>query len=126
MKYILVVDDEADILETVVDTLEIEFGPDFKVECATNGAEALVKFDTVRVYDLIVTDLNMPVMGGIELTENIRKKYDQLPVIVFTGHGDLEEQQRLNSLGVKAMIKKPYVEDLIEEVCSSLSLKTQS
>ncbi len=126
MKYILVVDDEADILETVVDTLEIEFGPNFKVECAINGVDALDKFKNIRTYDLIVTDLNMPVMGGIELTEQIRNQFKDIPVIVFTGHGDLEEQEKLNNLGVRAMIKKPYVEDLIEEVCASLSIRTQS
>jgi FixJ family two-component response regulator len=43
-----------------------------------------------------------------------------MPVIVFTGHGDMEEQDKLTALGVIAMIKKPYVEDLLEEVNNSL------
>jgi two-component system OmpR family response regulator len=122
MKYILVVDDELDILETIVDSLEIEFGSDeVEIDKAVNGVEALRLFNGSKNYDLIVTDLNMPEMDGIQLTENIKKINANTAVIVFTGHGDLEEQEKLNSLGVLAMIKKPYVEDLIEEVSNSIS-----
>jgi CheY-like chemotaxis protein len=123
MKYILVVDDEQDILETIVDTLEIEFDSnEVKIEKAMNGVEALKFFDKPgNSFDLIVTDLNMPEMDGIEFTENIKKIKATMPVIVFTGHGDAEEQEKLNSLGVVAMIKKPYVEDLIEEVVNTLN-----
>jgi CheY-like chemotaxis protein len=121
MKYILVVDDELDILETIVDTLEIEFDEsDVQIDKAVNGIEALKIFNGEINYDLVVTDLNMPEMDGIELTENIKKINDKTPVIVFTGHGDIEEQEKLTSLGVLAMIKKPYVEDLIEEVTNSI------
>ena len=63
----------------------------------------------------------MPEMDGVSLTENIRKTETKIPIIVFTGHGDLEEQKKLSSFGVSAMIKKPYVEDLISEVSSVIS-----
>jgi CheY-like chemotaxis protein len=123
MKYILVVDDELDILETIVDTLEIEFDEDnVTIDKAINGVEALKLFNGEVSYDLVVTDLNMPEMDGIELTENIRKLDEETPVIVFTGHGDIEEQDKLTSLGVVSMVKKPYVEDLIEMVKKSIKL----
>jgi CheY-like chemotaxis protein len=124
MKYILVVDDELDILETIVDTLEIEFdSSEVVIDKAINGVEALKMFESEGSgeYDLIVTDLNMPEMDGIEFTENVKRIRSTTPVIVFTGHGDTEEQEKLTSLGVVAMIKKPYVEDLIEEVVNALS-----
>ena len=121
MKNILVVDDEIDILETIVDTLEVEFDSgEVHIDRAINGVEALKLFKSGKNYDLIITDINMPEMDGIEFTESVRKISTSMPVIVFTGHGDLEEQEKLNSLGVLAMIKKPYVEDLIEQVTSSL------
>lgn len=121
MKNILVVDDEIDILETIVDTLEVEFDPgEVHIDKAINGIEALKLFNSGKKYDLIITDINMPEMDGIEFTESIKKINMTMPVIVFTGHGDLEEQEKLSSLGVLAMIKKPYVEDLIEQVSSSL------
>ena len=117
MKYILVVDDEPDILETIVDSLEIEFDTGkVTIKQAINGVEALKMVQSEIDFKLVVTDLNMPEMDGLQLTENIRKLENQVPVIVFTGHGDIEEKQRLVSLGVTAMIKKPYVEELIGEV----------
>lgn len=121
MKNILVVDDELDILETIVDSLEIEFGDAISIHKAANGQEALQKFREDVNFDLIVTDLNMPDMDGLELTENIKKIEENTPIIVFTGHGDIEEKEKLTSLGVVAMIKKPYVEDLIDEVSNTIS-----
>ncbi len=109
MKNILVVDDELDILETIVDTLEIEFDDgEVSIDKAVNGVEALKMFNGSKVYDLIVTDLNMPEMDGIELTESIKKIKADFPVIVFTGHGDLEEQEKLNSLGVLAPLCRRF------------------
>lgn len=116
MKNILVVDDELDILETIIDSLEIEFGDTITIFRAENGKQALERFSENSQIDLIVTDLNMPDMDGLELTENIKKIKSDTPIIVFTGHGDVEEKEKLASLGVVAMIKKPYVEDLIDEV----------
>lgn len=121
MKNILVVDDEQDILETIVDSLEIEFGDSIHIDQAANGQEALQLFNGGKAYDLIVTDLNMPDMDGLELTENIKKLQSTTPIIVFTGHGDIEEKEKLTSLGVVAMIKKPYVEDLIDEVSNTIN-----
>lgn len=121
MKNILVVDDEQDILETIVDSLEIEFGDGIEIDKAMNGIEALELFRGEKNYDLIITDLNMPDMDGLELTENIKKISPTMPIIVFTGHGDIEEKEKLTSLGVAAMIKKPYVEDLIDEVSAVIN-----
>ena len=120
MKNILVVDDELDILETIVDSLEIEFGDEVAIDKASNGNEALELFGGDKSYDLIVTDLNMPDMDGLELTQNIKKLQVETPIIVFTGHGDIEEKEKLTALGVVAMIKKPYVEDLIDEIANTI------
>ncbi len=122
MKKILVVDDEADILDTIIETLEVEFGESMSIQKAMNGLEALSKIENEDPYDLLVTDLNMPEMNGVELTEKVLFKNKSFPIIVFTGHGDFEEQQKLTDLGVRAMIKKPYVEDLIDEVSSILKV----
>ncbi len=122
MLNILVVDDEIDILETIVDTLEIEFDPSkVTIAQAINGVEALALFNNgEQVFDLVVTDLNMPEMDGIELTQKLKEIRSDLSVIVFTGHGDLEENHKLEELGVLAMIKKPYVEELVQTVIKSI------
>ena len=122
MKNILVADDEFDILETIVDSLEIEFDRDvLKIHQAQNGVEALELFKDGSGFDLVVTDLNMPKMDGLELVKNIMKITPGFPVIVFTGHGDYQELEELTSLGVKAMVKKPYIEDLINEASKCIS-----
>ena len=122
MKNLLVVDDEIDILETIVDTLEIEFDDDsVQITKATNGSEALELFRDKGNFDLVVTDINMPEMDGVELTRNLKTIDKGIGVIVFTGHGDTEEQNVLNELGVISMIKKPYVEDLINEVLKAIN-----
>lgn len=115
MKFILVVDDEVDILETIIDTLDIEFDDKIEMDRAMNGVEALELFKN-KHYDLVITDLNMPEMNGIDFSINVREINKEMPIIVFTGHGDVEELTRLKSVGVQAMIKKPYVEQLIEVV----------
>ncbi|MBT4792643.1 MAG: response regulator [Halobacteriovoraceae bacterium] len=122
MKHILVVDDEIDILETIIESLEIALDAEILIHRALNGVEALALFNKDQTYDLIVTDLNMPKMDGVSLTENIRRIQADIPIIVFTGHGDLKEQVKLNSFGIFAMIKKPYVEDLILEVSKAINL----
>lgn len=125
IKKILVVDDEIDVLETIVDTIELEFDDTVSVSKAYNGQEALEIFKKDS-FDLVVTDLNMPIMDGIEFTSNVKKINHQAPVIVFTGHGDSEEQQRLTNLGVEIMIKKPFVEDLIDEIVGHFRVVCES
>ena len=115
MKMILVVDDEIDILETIIDTLDIEFDDKITVDRAMNGVEALKLFREKK-YDLVITDLNMPEMNGIDFSMEVKGLNEMMPIIVFTGHGDVEELSRLNNVGVQAMIKKPYVEKLMEAV----------
>ena len=115
MKTILVVDDEIDILETIIDTLDIEFEDAIVVDRAMNGVEALKLFQE-KSFDLVITDLNMPEMNGIDFSIEVKQLNKEMPIIVFTGHGDVEELSRLNNVGVQAMIKKPYVEKLMDAV----------
>jgi CheY-like chemotaxis protein len=115
--HILVVEDEEDILETIVDTIEIEIThQDLKIDSALNGSIALEKFKIFKNYDLVITDLNMPKMNGLELNKALSQERADMPVVVFTGHGDTEEYNELIGHGIKAMVKKPYIEDLIVEV----------
>lgn len=119
MKKILVVDDEVDILETIIDTLEIEFADQVAIDRALNGVEAIDLFEKHQ-YDLIITDLNMPEMDGLDLSIKVKQINQKIPIIVFTGHGDVEEFGQLKDLGVLAMIKKPYVEDLLKTVSQAI------
>lgn len=58
--------------------------------------------------DLIILDLNMPGMGGLKCLESILVQEPQARIIVATGYADLEMENRINQLGGKRLIGKPY------------------
>jgi len=84
---ILVVDDEEIMRDLLKDYLEMS---DYEVDSAENGQVAL---DMIAAqykhtpYSLVITDINMPVMGGIDLQKNIKNLYPELPVVFMTGYG---------------------------------------
>ncbi len=85
MAKILIVDDEASIRRTLREILEYE---KYKVDDTATGMEALVKLNE-QEYDVILCDIKMPQMDGIELLEEIKKMSDT-PVIMISGHGNIE------------------------------------
>lgn len=101
---ILLVDDEEDILEFLTYDLKEE---GFEVITASNGEEALSKLN--KKPDLLVLDVNMPVMDGFEVCKRIResKEYSNIPVIFLTARlSEIDELRGLN-LGADDYIKKP-------------------
>jgi two-component system chemotaxis response regulator CheY len=83
---------------------------------AGDGADALAKLAEIRP-DVIVTDLNMPVMDGFTLIEQIRARLEirDVPVVVITTEGALEDQQRARSLGVATYVTKPIRQNAVVE-----------
>jgi two-component system chemotaxis response regulator CheY len=79
---------------------------------ATDGSDALIKLGEIKP-DVILTDLNMPVMDGFTLIDEIRKRPDlkDTPIIVLTTEGALPDQARANSLAVSAYVTKPIRQD---------------
>lgn len=124
MSSILIVDDEVEILETIVDTLELECEGIF-VEKASSGQRALELFSQ-RQFDLVVTDLNMPSITGFELVRRLRAQNSECAIIVFTGHGGDIELSKLEALGVHSMVKKPYINLLLDKINSILGTNTCS
>jgi chemotaxis protein histidine kinase CheA/ActR/RegA family two-component response regulator len=103
-KSILVVDDS---LPTREIESEILMSEGYTVDTAANGAEALQAARN-KQYDLICTDINMPVMDGFMLTENIRKNAELsgIPVIVISSLASEEDQKRAAMLGASRYIVK--------------------
>jgi CheY-like chemotaxis protein len=103
-KSILVVDDSLPTREIEGEILQME---GYQVDTAADGVEALDKAKHTR-YDLICTDLNMPLMDGFMLTENIRKNADlsDIPVIVISSKSSDEDQKRAAMLGANRYIIK--------------------
>jgi CheY-like chemotaxis protein len=76
---------------------------------AENGLEALDVIDEEGPFDLVLMDINMPVLDGIETTRRIRanKRYDAMPVVAFTGLNLQEQIDRMREAGMNAHMAKP-------------------
>lgn len=94
------------------------------VDSAVNGAKALELLNNNN-YDLVLTDINMPMMDGIELTRHIRShpnpKIQSLPVIVLTGSNLKEATERIREVGVTDFLLKPFSQnDFVEMIRRNL------
>jgi two-component system chemotaxis response regulator CheY len=108
-KTILAVDDSASIRQMVKLTLT---GAGYNVVQASDGAEGLATARTTAA-DLVVTDLNMPVMNGIGLIRELRKlpSYKGVPIIFLTTESDAAMKQEAKSAGATGWITKPFQQD---------------
>ena len=110
---ILLADDDDDFREVFARTLHREF-PDAFIECVSDGQAALDAFDT-RHHSVAVVDLSMPRIGGMELTERLRRRREaqSVPIVVLTGSGGPAEWKLLFELGADGFLVKPVnVKDL--------------
>jgi CheY-like chemotaxis protein len=109
--HILVVDDDADVRNTVADALEDE---GFDVVTAANGGEALRQLDAGARPDVILLDMMMPEMDGWAFRAEQQKRGElaSIPVIVFTAYGIPRET--VEQLGAQGYLRKPLrLDDLL-------------
>lgn len=100
---ILLIEDEVEVRESYVDM----FGfIDLQVDTAENGKDGLEKAEK-KHYDIIVTDLNMPVMDGLETMRHMKKKDPEVEVIVITGFATIENAIGAMKQGAFDYITKP-------------------
>jgi two-component system response regulator PilR (NtrC family) len=116
---ILVVDDESSILDFLSIMLNRE---GYAVTCAQSAAEALRLFKVER-FDLLITDISMPDMNGIELMEKIQQIRVGMPVIVMTAHGSTESAVEAMKMGAADYLTKPFKIDEMKIAVES-ALKT--
>jgi YesN/AraC family two-component response regulator len=102
---ILFVEDEEDLCNIISDTLS-KLQANF--ETAQNGQMALDRFNESGDFDLIVTDINMPVMNGLELIKNVREVNTDIPVIIMSAHTEPEYIKSAEELGVENYLLKPF------------------
>src|SRR4030066_2369257 len=101
---ILGVDDEAPIREMIKKGLSQMGG--YSVEVAQNGAETIEKIEK-DVFDLVLTDLKMPEMDGLELLKNIKGTRPEVMVILMTAYGSIETAVEAMKMGANDYITKP-------------------
>lgn len=104
-KRILVVDDEASVLFILSVTLKALSGV-AEVAMASNGHEALKQIEQGS-FDLVITDINMPDINGIELTKEARLLSPSLQVVWITGYGNSHIREEGRRLGVYQCLDKP-------------------
>lgn len=110
MKTIFLVDDSATILLSISNILS---KAGFGVEKAPNAEEALKKFQAGVTADLLITDLNMPGMNGIQLIREVRKlaKYKFMPILFLTTESQQEKRAEAKAAGASGWLVKPASAD---------------
>ncbi len=100
---ILLVEDNVDMQEYMRLLLEDECKQLF---FASNGKEGIEQYKQNKP-DLIITDLNMPIMNGIIMSKEIKNHDSSQPIVLLTAHGDIQELQEAINIGLNAFISKP-------------------
>lgn len=110
---VLLVDDEKDFLDTLSKRLVKR---NLHVGCASSGPEALEKL-AQEPFDVVVLDVRMPTMDGIETLKEIKKTSPSPEVIMLTGHADLEVAVRGMELGAFDYLMKPAdIDELLYKI----------
>ncbi len=102
---LLIVDDEQDMLRLLRRSLKSEL--DCKVQTASSGEKALQLLDT-GIFDLVLADIKMPGMNGLELLESIKKETPNLTVVMMTAFGHIEMAVEAMKRGAYDFITKPF------------------
>ncbi len=113
MATVLIVDDEKNIRSGLSLAFEDE---DYETLQASNGVEAW-SILSKTIVDVVITDLKMPVMGGSELLKKISSSYPNIPVIVLTGHGTIEDAVDAMHQGAYDFFTKPVDIDHLLLTC---------
>lgn len=118
-KQILVVDDSESIREVVTFSLE---KAGHKVNSAENGREAIKFLEWNSGIDLIITDLHMPVMDGIEFIKKVRKmeEYSYIPILFLTTESQLQRKNEAREAGASGWLVKPFVPEHLLTAISKL------
>ncbi len=115
-KSILIVDDEISIRET----LKMLLKPNYDVRTAVDGREALQSIQKDKI-DLVLLDLIMPGLSGIDVLQQIRKNDPDIEVIIITAYGTPQSVQEAMRYGAGDFITKPFdIPNLIDRINKSL------
>ena len=116
-KKVLVIDDEQIVLDSVSKVLTAE---NYEVDASLSGRQGL-DWAIERHYDLVLTDILMPDMGGMRVLKYIKRAKPSLPVIIITGYATVKSAVQAMKLGSADYLEKPFTPDqLLKAVASAL------
>lgn len=107
---LLLVDDEQDFLEPIAFWLEAK---KYAVRTASNGEEA-IKLIKEEIPNIVLLDINMPIMNGIDTLKHIRENYGDLPVIMITA--EIEKLPILQGMGISGFFPKEGTLEQLEQL----------
>ena len=106
--YILVVDDEPDVEALFRQQFRRELRAGrFQMEFATSAPDALKRAAEVRAPSLILSDINMPGMSGLDMLPKVRAAHPDVPVIMITAYGDADTRRKAIERGAVGLLTKP-------------------
>ena len=116
-KRALVIDDELVVLDSV---RKILAGEGYEVDVALSGREGIDRA-TKGNYDILLTDIRMPDIGGMRVLRDVKRTKPSLPVIMITGYASIQSSVQAMKLGAADYVEKPFTPDqLIRSVASAL------
>lgn len=110
MSRVLVVDDD----ETIRDTLYELLSENYACQTAETAEKAFARLEA-DTYDVVLTDISMPGLSGLELLGHIRQQFADTPVIIISGIGDQEHARGLIRLGAFDFLLKPFTLEIVEK-----------
>ena len=125
MKEVLIVDDFKPTLESIKAYLSSEYKDKLKIHIAENGENATEVLNSSEI-DLVVTDIGMPIMDGLELIAYMSKKHPGIPVIVMTSFGTPQIEERLKKFNAFLYLEKPFdIKELEGKILEGLNAETE-
>jgi DNA-binding NtrC family response regulator len=109
---VLVVDDDA-VVGRSFDRVLSDKG--YQVSTVNSGEEAMHSIEE-KNFDVVFTDIKMPGMDGLEVTERIKARCPWTPVVVITGYGTSENEAKASVLGASGFVRKPLTPEMIENI----------
>jgi DNA-binding NtrC family response regulator len=116
-KKALVIDDEQIVLDSVSKILKSE---NYEVEVTLSGREGL-DWAVKKEYDIVLTDIRMPDIGGMRVLRDVKRAKPSLPVVMITGYATVQSAVQAMKLGASDYIEKPFTPDrLLSAVAAAL------
>ncbi|HKK89990.1 MAG TPA: response regulator [Desulfobacteraceae bacterium] len=116
--HILLIDDETEFVSALAERLKIR---GYQPQTAENGETGITMIANAR-FDVVVLDLMMPGLSGLETLKQIKAMDNSLPVILLTGHGSTKDGLEGMRIGASDYLMKPLdINDLIDKISSALN-----
>lgn len=118
---ILIIDDSATVRAVLAKTLRLAGVDVGELQEAANGKEGLAKLQE-GWFDLVFTDINMPIMNGLQLIDTISKDavLAGMPVVVISTDGSTTRIEEVKAKGVRAYMRKPFTPESVRDVVNEV------